>query len=244
MINGQSVIAMIPARMGSTRLRRKNLALLNGKPLIYYAIETAKLSGVFDRVVVNSEHPAFAQIAGKNGVEFYQRPEALGGSSIKSDDVVIDFMRHNPCDITAWVNSTSPLQTSEEVKNVVSYFCEENLDSLITVKDEQVHCLYDGQPLNFEKNEVFAQTQDLIPVQRFVYSIMMWRNNTFIEHYEKHGQAILCGTTGYFSVNKMSSLIVKTEEDLRLIEDILIGQEHNKDYHVRYEDFSGTQEEL
>ena len=51
----KNIIAMIPARMGSTRLTMKNLALLNGKPLIYYAINAAKDSEVFKRIVINSE---------------------------------------------------------------------------------------------------------------------------------------------------------------------------------------------
>ena len=58
-----SVVAMIPARMGSMRLPNKNLALLNGQPLIAYAIEAAKHAGVFDRIVVNSEDEVFQQIA-------------------------------------------------------------------------------------------------------------------------------------------------------------------------------------
>jgi CMP-N,N'-diacetyllegionaminic acid synthase len=49
------IIAMIPARIGSTRLKMKNLALLNGKPLIAYSILAAKQAGVFDRIVINSD---------------------------------------------------------------------------------------------------------------------------------------------------------------------------------------------
>jgi CMP-N-acetylneuraminic acid synthetase len=157
-VKNQKIIAMIPARMGSTRLARKNLALLNGKPMVYYAIAAARNSGVFDRVVVNSESSAFADIAARYGADFYQRPEKLGGSAIKSDDVVYDFMLNNPGDITAWVNPTSPLQTAEEVKKIVDYFCCENLDSLITVREEQVHCLHGWRPLNFTVQGLFAQT--------------------------------------------------------------------------------------
>ena len=43
----QKVFAMIPARLGSQRLKLKNLAILNGKPLIYYAVKEAKSSKVF-----------------------------------------------------------------------------------------------------------------------------------------------------------------------------------------------------
>lgn len=232
----EKIVAMIPARMGSTRLARKNLALLNNKPLIYYVVKASVDSGVFDRIVINSEDFIFREIAKRYEVEFYNRPVKLGGSSIKSDDVVYDFMKNNPADITVWVNSTSPLQTSDEINDVIRFFCEKELDSLITVRDEQVHCLYKNSPLNFEEKEVFAQTQDLVPVQRFVYSIMMWRNKPFIETYEKRGSSILCGKTGYYPVSKESALIVKTEEDLRLIESILIGQEKNQDYQVSYDE--------
>ncbi|MEN6318290.1 MAG: hypothetical protein ABFD82_05995 [Syntrophaceae bacterium] len=235
-MNKQKIIAMIPARMGSTRLARKNLALLNGKPMVYYAIAAARGSGVFDRVVVNSENSAFAGIAARYGAEFYQRPEKLGGSFIKSDDVVYDFMLNNPADVTAWVNSTSPLQTAEEVKKIIDYFCGENLDSLITVREEQVHCLHGGQPLNFNVKGLFAQTQDLVPIQRFVYSVMMWRNETFMNDYKNQGYAFFCGKTGYYAVSKESALIIKTEDDLRLVEYIMAGRELRINQSLQYED--------
>lgn len=234
-MNEQKIIAMIPARMGSTRLARKNLALINGKPMIYYAIKAARESGVFDRVVVNSENSAFGEIAARYGAEFYQRPEKLGGSTIKADDVVYDFMVNNSGHITAWVNSTSPLQTAEEVKKVIEYFCRENLDSLITVREEQVHCLHGGEPLNFSEDGVFAQTQDLVPVQRFVYSIMMWRNEPFMKDFEKQGYAFFCGKIGYYPVSKETALIVKTEEDLKLIDFILRGKSGSGDFRVEYD---------
>ena len=106
----QRVIAMIPARIGSSRLAMKNLALLDGKPLIYYAIQTAKQSGVFEEVVVNSDSRVFEKIAIRYGVDFYFRPEQLGSSEAKSDSVVYDFMQHYPADVLVWVNSIAPLQ--------------------------------------------------------------------------------------------------------------------------------------
>lgn len=209
-------IAMIPARTGSTRLKLKNLALVNGMPMIGRVIESAKAAGCFDRIVVNSDGRAFAEIAKRHGVEFYLRPEHLGSSTTKSDDVVRDFMDKHPAEVTAWVNSISPLQPAEEIAAVMAHFRAQSLDSLITVHDEQVHCLHDGQPVNFSFEGKFAQTQDLKPVRRFVYSIMAWRNAPFLEAMRRQEHAFFTGKVGYFGVGQLSALIVKTEHDLRL----------------------------
>jgi CMP-N-acetylneuraminic acid synthetase len=231
-----NIVAMIPARIGSTRLKMKNLALIKGKPLISYAIEAAKASGIFNRVVVNSDNEIFSEIADRHGVEFYLRPVELGSSATKSDNVVYDFMLKHPSDIVAWVNPTSPLQTGDEIREVINYFVEENLDTLITVKNEQVHCVFQENPINFNVNEIFAQTQDLVPVQPFVYSIMMWRNKTFRDIFEKNGYALFCGRIGYYPVSKETAIIIKTKEDIMLADYIMRAKESIGGYEVRYDD--------
>ena len=63
-----NIIGMIPARIGSKRIRKKNLRLLNGKPLISYIIEAAKDSGVFSIIYLNSESEKFENISDKISV--------------------------------------------------------------------------------------------------------------------------------------------------------------------------------
>lgn len=212
---------MIPARIGSTRLKLKNLALLNGKPLIYYAINAARESSVFDRIIINSDSNIFEKIAKRYKVEFYHRPQKLGSSEAKSDVVVADFLEKYPCDIIAWVNPIAPLQKSTEIRAIVNYFLEQNLDTLHTVKNEQVHCNFNNKPVNYTYDEIFSKTQDLLPIQPFVYTVMMWSAKTFMESYRKNGQAIFCGKVGFYSVNKISSIIIKEDKDLILAENML-----------------------
>jgi CMP-N-acetylneuraminic acid synthetase len=149
--------------------------------------------------------------------------------------VVYDFIQNHECDILCWVNSTSPLQTGEEISAVIQYFISENLDSLITVKNEQVHALFNGQPVNYKMDELFAQTQDLVPVQPFVYSIMMWRTKPFIEAFEKNGHALFVGNVGFYPVNKLSSIIIKTREDLKLAEQIFKSLKSGDSDNVEYD---------
>ncbi len=213
----QKIYAMIPARIGSQRLKYKNLAIINNKPMIYYTINAAKKSGCFDKIFINSDHKIFSKISKKYKVNFYKRIKSLGGSNIKSDSIVYDFMKNNPeADIVVWVNPIAPFQTAKEIKKIVNFFSKKKIDSLITVENKKIHCNYNGKPLNYIKNSKFAKTQDLKMIQTFVYSLMMWKKKSFIKKYKKDKNAILTGKTYFYPVKSLSTIIIKNLDDLKL----------------------------
>jgi CMP-N-acetylneuraminic acid synthetase len=53
------IVAMIPCRLGSQRVPKKNLRLLNGKTLSQWVIEACIESNVFDDIFINSESTVF-----------------------------------------------------------------------------------------------------------------------------------------------------------------------------------------
>ena len=57
MINGEKILAIVPARGGSKRLPRKNLLSLAGKPLILWSLEAGIKSKYIDKLVVTSDDP-------------------------------------------------------------------------------------------------------------------------------------------------------------------------------------------
>ena len=61
-------IAIITARGGSKRIPRKNIKEFCGKPIIWYSIEAALESGVFDTVMVSTDDEEIAQIAREAGL--------------------------------------------------------------------------------------------------------------------------------------------------------------------------------
>jgi CMP-N-acetylneuraminic acid synthetase len=217
-------VAMIPARKGSQRLPYKNLALIAGEPMISYVISSAEKSGVFDKVIVNSDAAVFEEVATDYGVEFYHRPSRLGSSDTKADDVVHDFITAHQCDVVAWVNPIAPLQPSGEIRNVVEYFFDNDLGSLFTVKREQVHCVHDGNTVNFSFDGKFAKTQSLTPVYPFIYSIMMWDVESFENEYRDCGYGLFCGETAFYPVSKESTFIVKYASDLKMVDAVMRGR--------------------
>ena len=128
----------------------KQLLPIYNKPMIYYTINAAKKSGCFDKIFINSDHKIFSKISKKYKVNFYKRIKSLGGSNIKSDSIVYDFMKNNPeADIVVWVNPIAPFQTAKEIKKIVNFFSKKKIDSLITVENKKIHCNYNGKPLNY-----------------------------------------------------------------------------------------------
>ena len=217
----KKIIAMIPARIGSQRLKKKNLALINKKPLIEYVIQSAKKSGIFDKIYINSDDQVFKKIALKNNIDFYLRKKKFGSSNTKSDDVVYDFLINNKCDIIAWVNPIAPLQKAKEIKEVVNFFINKKLNSLITTNKLKNHAIYQNKLLNFNTKEKFAKTQSLKPVEIMVYSLMMWSSKSFIASYKKRKRAILHGKISFYPVDKFSGIIVKDKIDLEIVSTIL-----------------------
>ena len=225
------IVAMIPARIGSERLKYKNLRLLAGKPVISYAVNAAKEAKIFDNIVINSDEQIFKEIADKNNVEFYLRPKFLGGSTIQSDDVVFDFLKHHVCDLLVWVNPIAPLQTGAEINKAINFLIKNKFDTVITSKKERFHTFFEDKPLNFNLNEKFAKTQDLRPTSSLVYSLMMWKSKTFLKQYTSQGYGMLSGNLGLFEVDPKSTIKLNYEEDLQLCEAILnISNDQSKKY--------------
>jgi pseudaminic acid cytidylyltransferase len=65
----KKVLAIIPARSGSKRIKNKNIKDFFGKPFIYYAIQIAKKSGIFDDIVVSTDSKKIIKISNKYGAE-------------------------------------------------------------------------------------------------------------------------------------------------------------------------------
>lgn len=121
-------LCIIPARGGSKRLPRKNLALLAGKPLVAYAIEAARESGVFDTVCVSSEDEEMLAAARAYGADLaLQRPEALAADTVPVKAVCAHVLEQlatagRSYAAFAVLLTTNPLRTAGDIRQAYSQF--------------------------------------------------------------------------------------------------------------------------
>ncbi len=215
------IIGEIPARLGSKRIVQKNLRLLNGKPLITYAIIAAKQAETLSEIYVNSESDVFGDIAKANDVCFYKRRLELADDHIVSDQFNYDFLKNIETDILVMVNPVSPLITGKDIDAVVNYFNQNEFDTVISVKEERLQAFCEGKAINFNPNALLPMTQNIPPIQMCSWAVCVWRSEIFIESFESKGYAVFSGKVGFYPLNRISAIKISTEEDFQIAEAML-----------------------
>lgn len=82
-------IAIIPARGGSKRIPRKNIRDFCGKPMIAWSIEAAKMSALFNTIIVSTDDAEIAEIAKAWGAEVpFMRPGELSNDYVGTTEVI------------------------------------------------------------------------------------------------------------------------------------------------------------
>jgi N-acetylneuraminate synthase len=127
------IVAVIPAKSDSRRLPNKNMALLMGKPLLYYTIQAARECPLLDKVYVSTDSSEIASFAKEAGVEAIMRPKELCAEA-----PLLEVYRHALTAMQDGVNFILGLQPDHpdrtaKLEQVVRYCLEKDLDELISV---------------------------------------------------------------------------------------------------------------
>lgn len=213
----RTVIGLIPARLGSIRVKCKNLRMIGGKPLIAYTIDTLKHAKNFDEIYVNSESDLIGKVATRYGIPFYKRPKELALSSSMIDDYIYEFLTNKPhCDVLAVINPTSPFITAEEMDRAVTQFLNSDCHTQLCCEAIQTHCFVDGQPVNFSTGGQHPRSQDIPPVHALNFAITIWDAAKFKETYEAKGYGVYSGKLGFFVTEGKSSIDIDYPEDFAM----------------------------
>jgi CMP-N,N'-diacetyllegionaminic acid synthase len=114
-----SAVAFVPARSGSERVPHKNVRPLAGHPLLAYAIETARQSGCFERVVVSTDSEEIAAVARWYGADVpFLRPAELATSTSPDIEWLAYTLEHldGTYELFALIRATNPFRGPDTVR--------------------------------------------------------------------------------------------------------------------------------
>jgi len=171
-----SIVALIPARSGSKRVRDKNIRLLCGHPLLAYSITSAKDSEIFKEVIVSTDSNKYASIAEKYGasVPFLRPPEFAQEHSTDIEWISYTLRqlkdKGSEFDCFAILRPTSPFRSKDTIRRAWKVFLDAgDVDSLRAVEPCTQH---PGKMWVIRRNL-------LIPILPYENNGIPWHNSPY-----------------------------------------------------------------
>ncbi len=137
------ILVVIPARGGSKGIPRKNLRLLNGKPLIYYAIKTASASKFSPDVYVSSDDDEILHTAQQFGAKIHRRDPSIADDRTTLDPVIhacYEYAKKREAkeyDLIVTMQPTSPLLKPHSLDRAIERIVETpSIETVIAAKDD------------------------------------------------------------------------------------------------------------
>lgn len=134
------IFGIIPARGGSKSIPKKNIALLMGKPLLYYTIREATKSKLLDAFIVSTDDEEIAEIAKTLGADVpFLRPKELGQDLTLDLPVfqhALSWLKENrgwEPEILVNLRPTSPLRIVGDIDKVINFILKTGCDSVRTI---------------------------------------------------------------------------------------------------------------
>jgi len=222
-INGETVLAIVPARGGSKRLPRKNVLPLHGKPLIAWTIEAGLRSNYLDNLIVSSEDSEVLDIARNLSVETIERPITLAQDDTSTFDVVEHTLHSiQACfDILVLLQPTSPLRNETHIDQALDLMMNKKASAIISVSAEEHPPLWsntlpdDDNMDNFlDRGLARSRSQDLQPFFRINGALYICRTKYLLD--EK--SFFLKNNIFAYRMSRRDSIDIDEELDLKLAE--------------------------
>lgn len=147
-----SSVAIVPMRGGSKSIPKKNIRILNGKPLFYWSILSAIESNCFEKIFVSSDSDEIIESVTSffPQIEIIKRPENIAQDTTTTEQVIDHFNSLIDYDKLTLIQVTSPLVKKRDFVEAHQKFVQEKLDSLFTgVLQKRFIWSFDSKPINY-----------------------------------------------------------------------------------------------
>lgn len=186
MENEKKIVALLPMKANSTRVKGKNFRTFCGKPLFKWILDSLLEVKEINKIVINTDA---REILAANGLIDTQRifirdrkPE-ICGDEVSMNLVLADDVENLEADIFLMTHTTNPLVSSSTIRAAIKQYKkaldQQSADSLFTVNKVQTRFYTeDCKPVNHDPNNLIP-TQDLEPWFEENSNLYLFNKNSF-----------------------------------------------------------------
>jgi CMP-N-acetylneuraminic acid synthetase len=224
------IVALLPMKANSERVRGKNFRLFNGKPLFRWILDTLLAVPEIDQVIINTDA---RHILAENGlvdtdrVLIRDRKPEICGDFVSMNLVLADDVANVPADIYVMTHTTNPLLSLESTKGAIELYrkgvADGSCDSVFTVNKFQTRFYRaDGSAINHDPNNLI-RTQDLEPWFEENSNLYVFSASSFASTNARIGKKPLM-----FEMGRSESVDIDDQESWFMAEAMSMYLQNNK----------------
>jgi CMP-N,N'-diacetyllegionaminic acid synthase len=223
------IIALIPARERSVRIKNKNLKKICKQPLIWWTLEAAKKSKYVDEIYVSSDSLKILDYSKKNNVETIKRPKNISSHLATKKEVIYHALnylkkKNNFFDYLIYLQPTSPLRTNHHIDYALKKIFKKKISGLVSVLRQFDENLWKLKVKNNKifnnpsKNKNFAtRSQDLKKIYKPNGAIFIFN----LKKLKYKNQFDILKGFEIYEMDKLSSIDIDDDYDFNLADLIL-----------------------
>jgi CMP-N-acetylneuraminic acid synthetase len=216
------IIALLPMKAHSSRVKGKNFRTLVNKPLFKWILDTLLSITEIEKVVINTDA---REILAENGlvensrIKIRNRKKELCGDEVSMNLILADDIASESADIYLMTHTTNPLLSANTIKKAINSFLMESeagkADSLFTVNRFQTRFYRgDSSPVNHDPDNLIP-TQDLEPWFEENSNLYLFTADSFRKTNARIGRSPIL-----FESPKIESVDIDEEEDWAIAESL------------------------
>ncbi|QIB68169.1 acylneuraminate cytidylyltransferase family protein [Aminipila butyrica] len=220
----KDVVALLPIKLNSERVKGKNFRNLCGRPLYQWILETLLSCNNVKKIVVNTDSLELIDNLNKSypQIKTILRPEFLRGDNVSMNKIIeYDLSVCLDEEFFIQTHTTNPLISGETIDLAIERFFE-NLnknDSLFSVNRIQSRTYWgNGKGINHTLGEL-KRTQDLEPIFEENSNLFIFSRQSFLNSRSRVGTMPIL-----YETPKNESFEIDEEEDFALIEQLVRGK--------------------
>lgn len=211
----ERIIALLPMKANSVRVKGKNFRDFCGKPLFCWILDTLLQVKEIDQVVINTDA---RHILAENGlvdtdrITIRDRKPEICGDHVSMNLVLADDLANVPADLYLMTHTTNPLVSAGTIREAIAAFQQAQAagqaDSLFTVDKVQTRFYRaDGSPVNHNPEQLIP-TQDLEPWFEENSNLYIFTEESFSKTNARIGANPIL-----FEMHHPESIDIDTEDD-------------------------------
>lgn len=215
MISNNSVVAVIPVRAGSQRVKNKNIRPFAGTSLLEIKVKQMLRIKELDGVIVNSESDEMLDLAKKLGAQPVKRDPYFASSTVPINEVYKNICENTNSDIILYANATNPLLKDETVSNAIKTFEQAKKDGFDTLNSAHLVKEFmwrDGRPINYDL-ENMPKSQNLPDIYALNFAM-----NIFERQYGIDNSSIVGKKPFLFNIDLVEATDIDNEIDFDFAE--------------------------